>query len=78
MEIDMKIKAALVEKEEYATGDSTLINLEFYVSAAGGAENKEVFRYVPQGCVKLYGLEPRAAGAFETGKQYFIDITPAS
>lgn len=74
----MKIKAALVEKEEYANGDSTLINLEFYVSADGSAENKDVFRYIPQGCVKLYGLTPQAAGVFETGKQYFVDITPAS
>lgn len=73
----MKVKAVLIEKEEYASDASTLINLELYVSADGNAENKAVFRYTPQGCIKLYGLTPEAGGAFETGKQYFVDITPA-
>ncbi|MGP8431999.1 hypothetical protein ACT2FY_39480 [Paraburkholderia fungorum] len=73
----MKIKVALIEKEECANGDSKLINLEFYVSSDGNAENKTAFRYTPQGCVKFYGLTPEVAGAFETGKLYFVDLTPA-
>lgn len=73
----MKIKVALIEREEYANGDSKHVNLEFYVAPDGSAENKAAFRYTPQGCLKLYALTEEAAGAFETGKQYFIDITPA-
>lgn len=73
----MKIKVALIEKEEHANGDSKLISLEFYPSADGSAENKAAFRYMPQGSLKLYGLTPEIAGAFETCKSYFIDITPA-
>ena len=73
----MKIKVALIEKEELAGADGKLINLEFYANADGSAENKAAFRYTPQGCVKFYGLVPEVAGAFEVGKQYFVDITPA-
>lgn len=73
----MKIKVALIEREECANGDGKHVNLEFYVTSDGGTENKAAFRYTPQGCLKLYALTAEAAGAFETGKSYFIDITPA-
>lgn len=73
----MKIKVALIEREEYANGDSRHVNLEFYVTSGGSSENRAAFLYTPQGHLKLYGLTVEAGGAFETGKSYLIDITPA-
>ena len=75
----MKIKVALIEKEECSStnGDNKITNLEFYVSSDGGPENRAAFRFNPQGTIRLYGLTPEAAAAFECGKAYFLDLTPA-
>lgn len=75
----MRIKAALIEKEESCApgGDSKTVSLEFYMSSDGGPENKAAFLFNPQGYMKLYGLTSQAAAGFECGKAYFIDVTPA-
>jgi hypothetical protein len=74
----MKIKTVLLEKEESSNGELKIINLTFYMSSDGGPENRAAFRYNPQGSLRLYGLTPEAAGSFECGKPYFIDIKAAS
>lgn len=74
----MKIKVGLIEKEECAGADGTIVNLEFYPSSDGSPENRAAFRYSPQGCIRLYGLTPEAAAGFEVGKKYFVDITAAA
>lgn len=71
----MKIKVALVEKEECINNDSTSVGLSFYVT--NDAENKGAFSHYPQGTLRLYALTPEAAAGFEVGKKYFVDITPA-
>ncbi|WP_289054145.1 hypothetical protein [Carboxylicivirga marina] len=62
-------------REEKEYGQSTV---DFHPVIDGCEENKSFAKYTPGGHLQLIisdGTE--AANAFETGKQYYLDITPA-
>jgi hypothetical protein len=43
----------------------------------GSEENKQFYKWTPGGAIDLAILNPAAADAFEVGKPYYIDFTPA-
>lgn len=44
----------------------------------GSEENKSFAKYTPAGSLELYiSYETEANNAFEQGKEYYLDITPA-
>jgi hypothetical protein len=43
----------------------------------GSEENDTFYRYTPAGQIYLNVVNPAAAEAFEVGKEYYIDFTPA-
>jgi hypothetical protein len=42
-----------------------------------GPENAEWSRWTPSGSVKMQITNPAVVGAFEVGKDYFVDFTPS-
>lgn len=44
---------------------------------SGSEENKEFFQSTPGGSVLLNCTNPAASAAFEQGKEYCVDFTPA-
>ena len=44
---------------------------------SGSDENKQFFASTPGGQIQLYTTNPAAAAAFEQGKEYYVDFTPA-
>lgn len=45
---------------------------------SGSPENQEFFKATPGGDISLYVVNKAAYDAFEMGKEYYIDFTPAS
>jgi hypothetical protein len=43
----------------------------------GSEENKQYFKWTPNGSIVLGILNPTAAAIFEPGKEYYVDFTPA-
>ncbi len=45
---------------------------------SGSEENKSFFQSTPGGSIQLYSTNPSATAAFEQGKEYYVDFTPAN
>ena len=69
----MRCKVYCTLKQPYEDG----FYLGFSPVAEGSAENKEFFKYTPGGTITFNVLNKTAAAKFETGKQYYVDFTPA-
>lgn len=54
--------------------DATLI---FSAVVDGSPENKEFFKYTPSGTLQVHTINLAVAERFETGKAYYIDLSPA-
>jgi hypothetical protein len=44
---------------------------------SGSEENKSFFASTPGGSIDLYTVNPEAAKQFESGREYYVDFTPA-
>ena len=44
---------------------------------SGSEENKYFFSATPGGDISLFVVNPDVAAAFEAGKEYYVDFTPA-
>lgn len=44
---------------------------------SGSPENESFFKYTPSGSLNLSTINQAAFDAFEEGKEYYIDVTPA-
>jgi hypothetical protein len=53
------------------------VEVELHAVYNGSDENKQYFRYTPNGNITLGILNPSAAALFEPGKEYYVDFTPA-
>lgn len=45
---------------------------------SGSEENEQFFRATPCGLIDLQVVNPTALAAFQPGKEYYVDFTPAS
>lgn len=53
------------------------VEVELKAFYDGSEENKQYFKWTPNGSVTLGILNPSAAAIFEPGKEYYVDFTPA-
>ena len=62
---------------DYRTKEE-LRSLKLSVVTDGSPENKEFFKYTPNGHIEIGVLNPSAWKQFELDKEYYVDFTPAS
>ena len=70
-------KFEVVKKIETFTVTGNEFQVDLSAVTDGSEENKEFFKYTPNGKLKLGLLEPKQAAAFVVGEQYLVEITPA-
>lgn len=46
------------------------------VTGYGGEENKEFWKYTPNGTFEFNSINPLAFDQFKLGREYYVDITP--
>jgi hypothetical protein len=46
--------------------------------SCGSEENKQFWKYTPNGKIELSTINTEAVKQFEVGKEYYIDFTPAN
>lgn len=61
----------------HSPGDQTAILTFAPVYDNGSGENKTWSKYTPQGKLEMTVTNPDAVAAFEVGKSYYLDFTPA-
>lgn len=69
----VRAKFTMLRREESQDG----FNLFFEPVTSGSVENDEFFKWTPWGELKMGTVNPDAAKAFEVGKAYYLDFTPA-
>jgi hypothetical protein len=74
--VSVRAKMTCSKKEPF--GDGFEIELYPVYSADPDSENGRFFNATPGGQVRLSIVNPSAADAFEVGKEYYVDFTPAS
>lgn len=57
--------------------ESETINLHAVYSSDPNSDNAQWSKWTPAGSVQMTINNPAAFGAFEPGKEYFLDFTPA-
>ena len=73
MKIKAKMKCDQVAKNAYGQEQ-----VELSVVIDGSADNASFSKATPSGHTHLTIDNPDALGAFEPGKEYFVDFTPAT
>lgn len=61
----------------HSPGDQTAILTFAPVYDNGKGENATWSKYTPQGKLEMTVTNPAAVAAFEVGKSYYLDFTPA-
>jgi hypothetical protein len=72
--IRAKFVCQSVTKDEDASDPTERVCLGA-VTADGAGDNAEWSKWTPSGSLQLWITNPGAHGAFEPGKQYYLDIT---
>lgn len=52
--------------------------ITFKPVTSGSAENEKFYKYTPSGGLDIGTINDDAADQFEVGKEYYLDISPAS
>ena len=65
---------SMTKRLEYGDTSKPVWDFDMYAVTDGSPENKEFFKYTPSGSLKVTTINMEA---FEVGKEYYIDITPA-
>lgn len=71
----MNIRAKMYCSNVEPIGNQESVNLEAVVS--GSDENKSFSDATPSASLRMTISNPSAQGAFEVGKEYYLDFTPA-
>lgn len=74
MSVRAKMKCEEVELQ--ADGEGGLVKLSPVTS--GSHENEQFYKYTPGGSLTLSTINGAAMQQFELGREYYVDITPAS
>lgn len=74
----MNVRAKFVcsYKQINQKGEGHQINL--FPVYSGSEENQKFFAATPGGQIQLHVVNPDATAAFEEGKEYYVDFTPAN
>ena len=72
----VRAKFECVGIEDQPSAEQKVVRFSPVIS--GSEENKSFAKYTPAGNLELYiSYETEASNAFEAGKEYYVDITPA-
>lgn len=78
MKVRAKMKAYAVQPLHSGNPDDVMSEIRLMpVYDDGNPENKTWSKYTPSGEVRLFITNPDAIAAFDPGKSYFVDFTPA-
>lgn len=70
---NVRAKFRVEEKTENSSGNTIRL-----VPVIGGSpENERFYKYTPAGAISLSTINNEAARAFEVGKEYYVDFSPA-
>ena len=72
----IRCKFSVTKKIESATTTGNEFQVEMPAVTDGSEENKEFFKYTPNGKLKLSVLGPEAAALLVVGDEFYLDITP--
>ena len=61
----------------YHTTQPDLVCAEVLMAPVFGEANEAWSKATPQGEIKMLITNPKAIGALDLGRQYFVDISPA-
>jgi hypothetical protein len=75
----MKVRAKFTVNsiQHHHTQQADAVCAEVKLAPVYGDENKPWSQYTPQGQITMTITNPAAVAAFELGKPYFVDFTPA-
>lgn len=71
----MQVRAKFQCNNVEANGEGFNVSLSPVVS--GSPENEQFYKMTPGGSISMSTVNAEAAKAFEVGKQYYVDFTPA-
>ena len=76
----VRAKMRLVSKTDNAShrGGTAVESTTVRLQAVQGPDNEAWSKYTPNGTLELNITNPAAVGALELGREYFVDLTPAS
>jgi hypothetical protein len=72
----VRAKFFVTDIEENTEDGSATITLAPVVG--GSSENDSFYKYTPGGSISLSTINAAAARQFQSGKEYYVDFTPAS
>ena len=72
MSVRAKFKLTIITPEDDGGG-----HIELEPVYSGSKENDEFFRMTPGGRIRMEVVNAEAVKAFEVGKEYYVDFTPA-
>jgi hypothetical protein len=70
----VRCKFVCTEHREFKYGQETLHGYKFSPVTQGSEENKAFFKWTPSGSLEFGTVQ---AQAFEIGKEYYLDLSPA-
>lgn len=75
----VRAKFRCVEKGEAVgfSGGDKMNKIQLHAVTNGSAETESFFAATPHGAISLGVVRPEAGDAFEVGKEYYVDFTPA-
>lgn len=77
--MNVRAKFTCTAKESRLHGTEELVAVKFSpVYKDKSAENAEFWKWTPCGSVELGTINKSAADAFELGKEYYLDFSPAA
>lgn len=74
--VTKKVQSSSINPHEKET-PQVEVTLQPVFATADGDANKSWSQYTPSGELRLVITNPAASDAFEVGKAYFVDFTPA-
>lgn len=77
MNVRAKFKCEEIKHNFEPKPDDVSANITFRAVYGDGKENKDWSKYTPWGELKMGITNPAAIAAFEQGKEYYLDFTPA-
>lgn len=77
MSVRAKFKCESIERSRWQDGKE-VHTVKLSPVYGGSEENKKFYAASPCGKIELGTLNPEAAAAFELGKSYYVDFTPAA
>lgn len=75
MSVRAKFRVHSVTKN--VSNEETAFNVMLYPVTADTEENKQYWKWTPNGQIQLTTINAKAAEQFEVGKEYYVDFTKA-